>query len=100
LLIRINEQIFLRTEQYFQCSDTSELSILPDISEIEDFEHSNIPENFDNESEYLTRLFMVHRQDFIRPLCKGLCDLKKDIAKDPSCLSKRWTHGKPDSQQV
>ena len=72
--------------------DTSELSILPDISEIEDFEHSNIPENFDNESEYLTRLFMVHRQDFIRPLCKGLCDLKKDIAKDPSCLSKRWTH--------
>jgi hypothetical protein len=61
--------------------DTSELSILPDISEIEDFEHSNIPENFDNESEYLTRLFMVHRQDFIRPLCKGLCDLKKDIAQ-------------------
>ena len=72
--------------------DTSELSILPDISEIEDFEHSNIPENFDNESEYLARLFMVHRQDFIRPLCKGLCDLKKDIAKDPSCLNKRWTH--------
>ena len=72
--------------------DTSKLSILPDISEIEDFEHLNIPKNFDNESEYLTRLFMVHRQDFIRPLCKGLCDLKKDIAKDPSCLSKRWTH--------
>jgi hypothetical protein len=72
--------------------DTSELSIFPDISEIEGFEHSNIPENFDNESEYLTRLFMVHRQDFIRPLCKGLCDLKKDIAKDPSCLSKGWTH--------
>ena len=41
--------------------DTSELSILPDVSEIEDFEHSNIPKNFDNESEYLTRLFMANK---------------------------------------
>jgi hypothetical protein len=48
--------------------------------------------NESNVCSSLTRLFMVHRQDFIRPLCKGLCDLKKDIAKDPSCLSKRWTH--------
>ena len=81
-----------RTAEGLDHDARNDLSIFPDISEIEDFEHSNIPENFNNESEYLTRLFMVHRQDFIRPLCKGLCDLKKDIVKNPSCLNKRWTH--------
>jgi hypothetical protein len=47
-----------RTAEGLDHDARNDLSIFPDISEIEDFEHLNIPENFRNESEYLTRLFM------------------------------------------
>ncbi|CAC5419179.1 unnamed protein product [Mytilus coruscus] len=35
---------------------------------------------------------MVHRQDFIRPLCKGLMSLKNTLFEDPYCLEKKWRH--------
>ncbi|CAG2194390.1 unnamed protein product [Mytilus edulis] len=35
---------------------------------------------------------MVHRQDFIRPLCKGLVSLKNALFEDPCCLERKWRH--------
>jgi hypothetical protein len=85
---------FISTCPCFKSSGLRSATVAYWINENEVFvkQTSDPKVNSFHESEYLTRLFMVHRQDFIRPLCKGLCDLKKDIAKDPSCLSKRWTH--------
>ncbi|XP_052081591.1 NFX1-type zinc finger-containing protein 1-like [Mytilus californianus] len=71
----------------------STLSILPDLIEIESSCASSlIDSEFDTEESYLRRLFMVHRQDFIRPLCKGLMSLKNTLFADPYCLEKKWRH--------
>ncbi|CAG2194422.1 unnamed protein product [Mytilus edulis] len=35
---------------------------------------------------------MVHRQDFIRPLCKGLISLRNSLRVDKFCLEKKWRH--------
>lgn len=35
---------------------------------------------------------MVHRQDFIRPLCEGLIYLKQSLFADPYCFEKKWRH--------
>ncbi|XP_071151751.1 LOW QUALITY PROTEIN: NFX1-type zinc finger-containing protein 1-like [Mytilus edulis] len=68
------------------------LSILPNLIEIESCESSIIDHEYETEEGYLRRLFMVHRQDFIRPLCRGLVSLKDSIYEDPDCLEKRWRH--------
>ncbi|VDI09955.1 Hypothetical predicted protein [Mytilus galloprovincialis] len=70
----------------------STLAILPDLTEIETCENVNIDSEYDTEESYLRRLFMVHRQDFIRPLCRGLVSLNESINGDPDCLEKRWRH--------
>ncbi|CAG2194384.1 unnamed protein product [Mytilus edulis] len=70
----------------------STLAILPDLTEIETCENVNIDSEYDTEESYLRRLFMVHRQDFIRPLCRGLVSLNESINEDPDCLEKRWRH--------
>ncbi|CAC5383768.1 unnamed protein product [Mytilus coruscus] len=52
----------------------STLAILPDLTEIESCESCIVDsdyEDYETEEGYLRRLFMVHRQDFIRPLCRG-----------------------------
>lgn len=70
----------------------STLAILPDLIEIESCESSIVDTEYETEEGYLRRLFMVHRQDFIRPLCRGLMSLKDSIYEDPDCLEKRWRH--------
>ncbi|XP_076086293.1 uncharacterized protein LOC143056965 [Mytilus galloprovincialis] len=70
----------------------STLDILPDLIEIESFASSSIDSEYETEESYLRRLFMVHRQDFIRPLCKGLMSLKNALFEDPCCLERKWRH--------
>ncbi|XP_052081592.1 NFX1-type zinc finger-containing protein 1-like [Mytilus californianus] len=70
----------------------STLAILPDLIEIQSCESSIVDTEYETEEAYLRRLFMVHRQDFIRPLCRGLMSLKDSIYEDPDCLEKRWRH--------
>ncbi|XP_052081597.1 NFX1-type zinc finger-containing protein 1-like [Mytilus californianus] len=73
----------------------STLAILPDFIEIESCESCIVDSDYeDHETEegYLRRLFMLHRQDFIRPLCIGLMSLKDSLYEDPDCLEKGWRH--------
>ena len=70
----------------------STLPILPDLMEIESCESTSIDSDFSTEESYLRRLFMVHRQDFIRPLCKGLIPLRNSLRVDKFCLEKKWRH--------
>ncbi|CAC5419182.1 unnamed protein product [Mytilus coruscus] len=70
----------------------STLAILPDLTEIESCECCIVDSDYETEEGYLRRLFMVHRQDFISPLCRGFMSLKYSVYEDPDCLEKGWRH--------
>ncbi|KAL3857889.1 hypothetical protein ACJMK2_012518 [Sinanodonta woodiana] len=55
------------------------LPILPDIDIIRQVKETNIPKHelgqkFENDRHYVSHMFVLFREDFIRPLCKGVRD--------------------------
>ncbi|VDI09951.1 Hypothetical predicted protein [Mytilus galloprovincialis] len=70
----------------------STFAILPDLTEIESCGNCIVDSDYEIEEGYLRRLFMVHRQDFIRPLSRGFMSLKHSVYEDPNCLEKGWRH--------
>ncbi|XP_071151208.1 LOW QUALITY PROTEIN: NFX1-type zinc finger-containing protein 1-like [Mytilus edulis] len=70
----------------------STFAILPDLTEIESCGNCIVDSDYETEEGYLRRLFMVHRQDFIRPLSRGFMSLKHSVYEDPNCLEKGWRH--------
>ncbi|KAL3857874.1 hypothetical protein ACJMK2_012503 [Sinanodonta woodiana] len=55
------------------------LPILPDIDIIRQVKETNIPKHeigqkFENDRHYVSHMFVLFREDFIRPLCKGICN--------------------------
>ncbi|KAL3857885.1 hypothetical protein ACJMK2_012514 [Sinanodonta woodiana] len=55
------------------------LPILPDIDIIRQVKETDIPKHelgqkFENDRHYVSHMFILFREDFIRPLCKGIRD--------------------------